>query len=250
MKYNKYIKNKSFAEIILKRSVRKFFKLINLEIKRLPEESTSPLIFKKIDVLLDVGAHIGQYAQTTRSEGYKNKIISFEPLIDVYEVLKKNAENDPQWEVYKRCAIGSEIGKTEINISGNSYSSSILPMLSKHSDAAPESAYIGKSKTDVTTLDFIYEKYDLQKKNIFLKMDTQGYETKVLNGLKNNLKHISGVQLELSIVPLYDGQDLYEYFFDFFEKNGFYLWSVIPGFGNNTTGQMLQFDAVFMNKRK
>ena len=50
MIYNKYIKNKSFAEIILKRSVRKLFKLINLEIKRLPEENTSPLIFKKIDV--------------------------------------------------------------------------------------------------------------------------------------------------------------------------------------------------------
>ena len=95
----------------------------------------------------------------------------------------------------------------------------------------------------------MFESYRKNNEKVFLKIDTQGFEREVLGGLSKNLRNIFAVQLELSIVPLYDNQELYKYFFSFFEENGFILWSLIPGFGNPTTGQLLQFDAIFVRNK-
>ena len=61
--------------------------------------------------------------------------------------------DDPLWDVYPRCAIGDHNGEVEINIAGNSESSSILPMLESHRSAAPDSAYQGKEIVPIKTLD-------------------------------------------------------------------------------------------------
>ena len=163
----------------------------------------------------------------------------------IYRYISKN---DPNWIINERCAVGSDIGECEINIAGNSESSSILPMLDAHLSAAPSSMYIGKSKTKIITLDSLIDKYSFSNENIFLKIDTQGFEDQVLKGVLKNLKRVRVIQLELSIVPLYNGQEIYKHFFDFFDKNNFILWSIMPGFYNNKTGQHLQFDAIFVNK--
>ncbi|UZJ42721.1 FkbM family methyltransferase [Prosthecochloris sp. SCSIO W1101] len=224
--------------------VRGVFRSIGFSISRINYKS--PLIHHKIDLIFDVGANIGQYAMSMRTEGYKGKIVSFEPLPDAYEMLIKNSHKDPFWTVHKRCAVGAKLGEADINISQNSYSSSLLPMLQVHSSAAPASVYIGKAKTDVITLDSVFDFYRKNNEKIFLKIDTQGFENEVLKGLSKNLKNIFGVQLELSVVPLYENQNLYKYFFAFFEENGFFLWSLIPGFADAKTGQLFQFDAIFV----
>jgi hypothetical protein len=121
-------------------------------------------------------------------------------------------------------------------------------MLDAHSSAAPDSIYVGAVETPVKTLASVFENYCNQTERAFLKIDTQGFESEVLTGCLSKLSKITAIQLELSTVPLYEGQELYRYFFDFFESNGFYLWSILPGFANSKTGQHLQFDAVFVNR--
>ena len=214
--------------------------------RRKKNKPPSPLLTHNIDLLFDVGANVGQYAMLSRTEGYRGRIISFEPLPDAYVIIKAKSKNDPLWIIHKRCAVGSKLGELEINISKNSYSSSLLPMLEAHSSAAPDSVYIGKAKTEVITLDSVFDTYRKNEEKTFLKMDTQGFEREVLSGLSVNLKNIFAVQLELSLVPLYENQDLFEYFFAFFKENNFTLWNLVPGFLNRETGQLLQFDAVFI----
>ena len=80
------------------------------------------------------------------------------------------------------------------------------------------------------------------------KIDTQGFESEVLKGSVKNLRNIVGIQLEMSTVPLYQKQKTYEYFFNFLKKYNFHLWSIIPGYWNTKTGQMLQFDGIFIKK--
>ena len=94
----------------------------------------------------------------------------------------------------------------------------------------------------------MFDSYRANDEKTFVKIDTQGFETEVLKGLSKNLQNVLGVQLELSIVPAYEGITLYKTFFDFFEENGFSLWSLIPGFTNVSTGQMIQFDGIFVRK--
>jgi hypothetical protein len=72
----------------------------------------------KIDVLFDVGANVGQYAQKTRNLGYNKKIISFEPLKADFEILKRTATKDKHW-IVNNYALGHEDTVGFINISGS-----------------------------------------------------------------------------------------------------------------------------------
>jgi FkbM family methyltransferase len=230
------------------RMVKQCFRLLGLDVSRINKTpARSPILHHEIDLLLDVGANTGQYALEIRKLGYKNRIVSFEPLLQAHQALVQTASGDAEWIVHERCAIGAAAGHAEINISRNSVSSSLLPMLPAHADAAPESCYLGKEVIDVVTLDSTFSTYHRHEGRSFLKIDTQGYERQVLEGASRWLEHLVGVQLELSIVMLYEHQALYDYFFNFFKDHGFELWALVPGFKDASTGRLLQFDGVFVN---
>ncbi len=82
-------------------------------------------------------------------------------------------------------------------------------------------------------------------RKLLLKIDTQGYEMSVLEGAQKLLPRACGVQLELSLAQLYDGQVLYLEMLQWLQARGFNLWSVIPGFVDPSSARMLQFDGVF-----
>lgn len=105
--------------------------------------------------------------------------------------------------MHPRCAIGAYDGEVEINIAGNSVSSSILPMMESHASAAAGSVYIATEKVPIFRLDTIATPYLGKAHKPFLKIDTQGYEWQVLDGASTILPQMSGVLCELSLVPLY-----------------------------------------------
>ena len=149
------------------------------------------------------------------------------------------------WDAYPRCALGDHDGKVEINIAGNSESSSILPMLESHRSAAPESAYEGKEIVSIKTLDAVAGQYLKDARAPFLKIDTQGFEWQVLDGARETMPHIKGILVELSLVPLYEGQHLWREVIDRLEREGFTLWAFKDGFSDQISGRSLQVDGVF-----
>ena len=232
---------------------KKCFAAAGLEVSRRQVRTAatgkrSLLADQGIELLLDVGANIGQYATRVREEGYAGRIVSFEPLKEAHAELVLKARLDPGWTVHERCAIGAAIGEAEINVSKNSVSSSLLPMLAAHTQAAPDSVYVDKNLTKVLTLDAVMGQYRRARERVFLKIDTQGFEREVLEGAQESLKFVVGLQLELSIVPLYASQELYRWFLDDLEQRGFVLWSLVPGHVDPGTGQMVQFDGVFIRR--
>jgi FkbM family methyltransferase len=198
-----------------------------------------------IDLVLDVGANTGQFASEMRQSGYAGRIVSFEPLSKAHSELLRSSARDPMWDAYPRCALGDHNGEAEINIAGNSESSSILPMLESHRSAAPESAYQGKEVTPVKTLDSVVGQYLKSARAPFLKIDTQGFEWQVLDGARDTLPHIKGILVELSLVPLYEGQHLWREVIDRLEAEGFTLWAFRPVFSDQASGQTLQVDGIF-----
>lgn len=208
---------------------------------------TKPFILNelKIGYVIDVGANEGQFAQSIRQSGFNGGITSFEPLTDAHKKLSQNAVTDPKWIIHERVACGANSGQIMINIAGNSASSSFKKMLPAHLNAAPYSLTVGQEKINVITLDSEIQKWKEVGVPIFLKIDTQGYEEEVLAGAELTIKLVVAVQIELSLVELYQKQKLFDYFLDYFKKREFMLFDVIPGFADPKTGQLLQFDAVF-----
>jgi FkbM family methyltransferase len=199
----------------------------------------------KINLVLDVGANCGQYALGLRDSGYLGRIVSFEPQSQAHRELLAAASRDPNWTAAERTAIGASRSTLEINVSANSVSSSLLPMLDSHSRVAPESAYIGTETVDVVPLDEIAPNYIRPGDRAFLKIDVQGYEASVLDGAAETLKKVVGVATEMSFTPLYEGQSLFPDLYDRLTALGFAPWALLPGFSDNVAGRMLQCDGVF-----
>lgn len=198
-----------------------------------------------INLVLDVGANDGGYGRLLRAGGYQGEIISFEPLEKMHRALTVVSDGDARWHVAPRMALGAEDGEVEFNVAQNTTSSSVLPILELHTQAAPESQYVAVEKVPLRRLDRVNHPALRRECTLLLKVDTQGYEMQVLHGAEGLLPMIRGVQLELSLTPLYAGQSLYREIIDWLALRGFELWNVIPGFVNPDTGRLLQFDGVF-----
>lgn len=201
-----------------------------------------------IDTVIDVGANDGGYGLYLREGGYTDDIVSFEPLSDAHRLLVEASAKDSRWHVAMPMALGSEDRTIEINVSGNSTSSSILPMNETHMDAAPSSAYVGVERVMLRRIDGLGDPVIQAGRRLFLKIDTQGFEMPVLQGAQALMSRVQGIQVELTVTPLYEGQALYLEMIDWLSARGYELWNVIPGFTDAATGRMLQMDGVFFRR--
>ncbi len=197
-------------------------------------------------VVFDVGANVGQYGLSLRKCGFQGRIVSFEAMTSVHARLVAVADRDPDWLVAPRCALGRTTGETSINVAGNSVSSSLLPMSNTHLQAAPDSAYVAHEGVRVERLDDVGLPLLPKDGRLLLKVDTQGYEEEVLAGADLILKSVSAMQLELSVVPLYQGAPDLRRILELCENLGFQLYGLIPGFFEEKTGRLLQMDGLFL----
>jgi FkbM family methyltransferase len=203
------------------------------------------MALQDVDMVLDVGAAIGRYGQWIREAGYEGRICSFEPLSAPFAQLQGAVAADPLWEC-RNLALGPEPGTAEINVAGNSDSSSLLPMKERHEQAAPNSVYIGTETVEVSTLDAIWDQVVGEAWRPFLKLDVQGYELETLKGGAESLPRLFGIQAELSLVPLYEGAPLWLEVIQFMADHGFRVVGIEPGYADPKTGEMLQADGIFI----
>jgi FkbM family methyltransferase len=238
----------------MKNSIKRIFNLFGLHLSKFNAfnvpayQTVQALKAHNINVVFDIGANIGQFAIELREYGYMGKIVSFEPLPQAYQGLISRADGDEHWIVHPQCAVGAAAGEIEINVAANSASSSILPMLSAHETSAPHAKYTHKERVTLITLDSVLEQYAAEEDNIFIKIDTQGYEWAVLDGAEQALNQSKGVLLELSLIPLYEGQKLWLDLVNRLVANNYFTFAIQPGFTDTKTGQTLQVDGLFFKK--
>jgi len=200
-----------------------------------------------VNLVLDVGAHNGAYGQQLREDGFDGRIVSFEPLSEVFQILKEKAEQDESWEC-EQLAIGDSIGESIINISGHLSSSSILSITERHVNASPSSNTVSTEKIKVATLDSLKEQYISSDDKVFMKVDVQGYEKHVLNGASNTLNQIQVIELELSLTKMYEGGPLLAEMLSHLGRLGYSLVGINQVFSEPDTGHMLQADGIFIRK--
>ncbi|HAC62323.1 MAG TPA: FkbM family methyltransferase [Cyanothece sp. UBA12306] len=203
----------------------------------------------QINVVLDVGANIGQFAQDLRKLDYQGRIISFEPLSSAFEVLKEVSDNDSEWEVHQ-IALGKQNGEKTINIADQSVFTSFLQSNSWCEQQFGQSSVgRGKETVIVRRLDQVLpEKIEnIDQARIYLKIDTQGYDLEVFMGLGEIQTMISALQSEISVVPIYQDMPHLINSISLFEKAGFELAGMYPVNYDQSTLRVIEFDCLMVN---
>lgn len=199
-----------------------------------------------IDLILDVGANEGQFVDRMRDDGYGGQIISFEPLREAFEKLAARHGQSAGWRGFQ-FALGDREAELKMDVTGNQMmSSSLLPMLPDHVKALPDSAPFKSETVRVRRLDDIAGGLFNGAGRIFLKVDTQGFEDHVLSGARGIMDRVLLMELELSLVPLYQGQRLLPEMMTLVSGMGFVPVDLSRGFADDRRGRLLQVDGLFV----
>ena len=119
-------------------------------------------------------------------------------------------------------------------------------MRSMHLEAAPQSKYVKQQTVPVERLDELALQMLPSLGRLLIKVDTQGYEMEVLKGAEGLLQRTAAIQLELSLVPLYEGAPKFVDMIAYVESKGFELFSLVSGFSDRRIGRLLQVDGFFV----
>ncbi len=187
---------------------------------------------RRIGLVIDVGANEGQWARGVRGAGYHGRVVCFEPLLAAFSVL-----DEPERH---RVALGDRDGPVLLNVAGNSQSSSVRGMAARHLAAEPTSAYVATEEVPMRRLDSFGFREDA-----FLKLDAQGAELEILAGAEETVAHCVGLELELSLIELYEGQALACELLPYVYERGFRLLAIWPAYSDPLTAEVLQLDALF-----
>jgi len=230
------------ADTVLSKGLDRYLYMLNLKMI---------LDLYQIDLVLDVGANIGQFGKNLRRIGYKNKIVSFEPVSSAFNELLRASTDDNNWDVFN-FALGSENKEQKIHVSDASIFSSFLQSndwcgqyFGDESMGNKEELVAVRRLADV--LSELIENLDSAR--IFLKMDTQGYDFEVFSGLGNLSEKVIGLQSETSVIPIYHSIPHITESISFFEKAGFEIAGLHPVNLEDASLRVIEYDLLMLNSK-
>jgi|SRR4051812_6102058 len=198
-----------------------------------------------IDTVIDVGANAGQFRDFLRHEvGFAGKIESFEPIPELHAKLAAKATQDPLWSVHP-FALGAAPGSFDLNVMASADFSSFLSPLAAGSILQQEKNKVARTvQVKVSTLDNEFGD-SLRNRNVYLKLDTQGFDLEVVRGGKKILSAVPCLQTEVSFIPLYDQMPSYAQAIE--ELKGFgYAVADMFVVSHDDAGRALEFDCVMV----
>jgi FkbM family methyltransferase len=187
--------------------------------------------FLDVDCVFDVGANKGQYAQMLRRKiGYKGLIFSFEPSPHDASIAREHSQGDGNWHIIE-LAIAETDGEAQFNLMrASEFSSFGTPrhdevQMFREMNSVAEIVTV-HTETLQTVLHQLKKKYVFERP--FLKMDTQGFDVKIVKASPDAVRSFVGLQSELAIAKLYsDSVDFREAISEY-ERLGFLLSAFVP----------------------
>ncbi len=233
-----------------KRSVQQALHLFGLDVKwHVPQPAHAvPTLLQlyRVDTIFDIGANAGMSGEYFRNLGFSGKIVSFEPVDVYYRQLAQKVAADPRWSCEK-IAIGDQDGEQDINVSGGcGGASSFLPTVGHIEENEPDLAVIGQERVKVETLQSVMARHYPEGDRLFLKIDAQGYERRILESAGSELDRVIGMRIEVSMVRSYEGEPLICDMFPFLYGLGFKLCGLEEAWSNRQTQEVFQLDAVML----
>jgi FkbM family methyltransferase len=157
----------------------------------------------EIETVIDIGANIGQFARSMRQIGFLGRIISFEPISDVFANLERRMRDDMRW-VGLNCALGEVEEFRLINrMRATDFSSFRHPTTKATQQWRQENTVIAQESVRVRRFDSLATELPKLGRTL-VKSDTQGFEMEVFKGFGDMLWAVNVILAEVSAVPLYD----------------------------------------------
>jgi FkbM family methyltransferase len=230
--------------------IRKFLNSLGYEVVKLQDSLTTIKVGNwlqklNIETILDIGSNEGQFIDTISKTLPDAQFYAFEPISVCYNQLLQNTKHLRVKPF--NCGLSDINGTTEINVSTNLVSSSILGMKDLHKNLYPESTYMKKEVITLKRLDDVLENEQLDR-NILIKIDVQGYEQKVLSGAIKSVKTAAVVIIETSFEPLYNGQWLFDNVYTYFTNAQFRFMGFADQSLSKKSGIPLYADAIFVRQ--
>ncbi|USN53975.1 MAG: FkbM family methyltransferase [Candidatus Nomurabacteria bacterium] len=196
------------------------FKQLALDHNREAEASKVMLDFiEPGDEIFEAGANIGYYVllEASRLQG-QGKIYAIEPDPSNYELLKKNVElNELQNYVdVRKLSVSDKVGHSEFFLSKDSNLHSFLP---SENDEERTSIMV-----ETTTIDAFLA--DKPKVN-FIRMDIEGYECRVIYGMKQFLAKPGPLKLFIELHPKLVSREEMLNLLTILEESGFTIHKAI-----------------------
>lgn len=201
-----------------------------------------------VDAVFDIGANEGKFGLFLRRElGYSGWIFSYEPAPEPLVALRRRASLDSKWEVFDK-ALGATAGVQDLHIARHSTLSSFLRPRFDQTKFAYNSRQTSQTiSVPVTSLDqaFLDIRSRVPIKRPFLKLDTQGYDMEVVWGGEEAMRSAVALQIELSIVPLYENTPTYAQTIQHLMQRGFRL-SDFFAVARDSNLQLLEMDCIMV----
>ena len=145
-------------------------------------------IFKKIDssnsVCIDVGANVGNHSLYFSQ--FFNKVYSFEPHPEIFELLKFNVRKNKNVNIFN---FGLSNKNKEMKIGNDTDTSCGSSYMRDNSNFRCKDIF----DTQVKIFDDFFNDINEKKKISFIKIDVEGSEFNVLQGMKKILKKLSPI---------------------------------------------------------
>jgi len=175
----------------------------------------------EIDVFLDIGAHKGTYTDLVINNFKTKKILMFEPQEDIFNYLKKKYKNKNNIFVINK-ALSDKSNILDFNFNKHDLTSSLskldlknnyLRLKAKLFSTTSEGMIIKRKKIQTETLFSVLNDRNIQDVD-FLKIDTEGHELQVLQGMKDKIKKVRCMLVEFhndEIYVSYNPEELHKF---------------------------------------
>lgn len=180
------------------------------------------------DCLIDVGANVGYYTLLgAKCVGKAGKVHAIEASPMICSLLQKNLELiDFKNITVHNLAVSDKVSSLEIFNAGNSQN---LGATTTRSSKAQVRGFQSEGRVDAAPIDQIVPRDDLLKARI-IKIDVEGAETQVIQGMRHLLKEFSEnteIIVELNTEAVEESGETVNNILEIFKNNGFYAYQLL-----------------------
>lgn len=210
------------------------------------------LAAQAVDLVVDVGANVGQFARRLREHGYTGHVASVEPVPAYAAEVAAAAAGDDRWSVHPM-ALGATDGELSLAVTdvfssarpASDFGRDRFAQLAASDDA--ERVTVPQHRLDTVWDDLLagVRAAGVDRPRVYLKLDTQGFDLQVFAGLGERVDEVVAMQSETSLVPIYDGAPRLPESLAVYEAAGFAVTGLFP-ISKADDGRVIEHDCVLV----